>query len=107
MSPLALSQVDDRTYQPLTQCPSSTCVKNDIKGKLHQLTRGSKFVRYQEIKLQELVREHTPQHAHTQPHIQQAVSTCEYGIQLLTCDCHPFPLFPSTPKFPSDTSLAP
>ena len=50
------AQVDDRTFNPLSQCPSASCIKNDIKGKLHQLTRGSKFVRYQEIKLHELGR---------------------------------------------------
>lgn len=45
--------VTDKQVTPLNACPSKECKDNSTEGKLFQLTRGSKFVRYQEIKLQE------------------------------------------------------
>ena len=39
---------------PKTQCPSAACVANKKKGRLFLQTRGSHFVKYQEIKVQEL-----------------------------------------------------
>jgi DNA replication licensing factor MCM7 len=36
------------------ECPSRDCKANNVKGELHMQTRGSKFLRYQELKLQEL-----------------------------------------------------
>ena len=46
-------QVDDRQFTPLKQCPSTSCASLNYKGHLTQQTRGSKFVRYQSVKLQE------------------------------------------------------
>ena len=33
---------------------SATCKDNNVKGKLFTVTRGCKFVKYQELKIQEL-----------------------------------------------------
>lgn len=49
--------INDKTFQPLTVCPSPACKQNESIGKLHQQTRGSKFVRYQIVRLQELPHE--------------------------------------------------
>lgn len=38
---------------PLVDCPSKKCVDNQIRGKLYQQTRASKFVSFQEIRIQE------------------------------------------------------
>lgn len=46
--------VTDKDFTPLTACPSPVCAKNDVKGKLTLQARGSKFVRYQSVRLQEL-----------------------------------------------------
>jgi len=46
--------VNDKTYTPIQTCPSPICTKNQQKGKLILQTKGSKFVRYQSVRLQEL-----------------------------------------------------
>ena len=46
--------INDRQFTPLKQCPSTICGSNQKKGHLTIQTRGSKFVRYQAVKLQEL-----------------------------------------------------
>jgi DNA replication licensing factor MCM7 len=40
---------------PLVVCPSEDCKRNGTKGTLHMQTRASKFKRFQEVKVQELV----------------------------------------------------
>ncbi|KAJ2391783.1 DNA replication licensing factor MCM7, partial [Coemansia sp. RSA 2559] len=47
-------EVKTRQFTPLTQCQSPRCVENRTKGKLHKQTRGSRFLRFQEVKLQEM-----------------------------------------------------
>ncbi|KAJ2851865.1 DNA replication licensing factor MCM7 [Coemansia brasiliensis] len=47
-------QVKSRQFLPLTQCQSKRCVENRSRGRLHRQTRGSRFVRFQEVRLQEL-----------------------------------------------------
>ncbi|KAJ2535389.1 DNA replication licensing factor MCM7, partial [Coemansia sp. RSA 1933] len=47
-------EVKTRQFTPLTQCQSARCVENRSKGKLHRQTRGSRFLRFQEVKLQEM-----------------------------------------------------
>ncbi len=44
------------SFMPLTMCTSADCVANRRKGRLHLQTRGSKFVKFQELKIQELAR---------------------------------------------------
>jgi DNA replication licensing factor MCM7 len=46
--------VSDRQFGPLTMCPSQDCTKNQAKGQLHPSSRASKFLPFQEIKVQEL-----------------------------------------------------
>lgn len=47
-------EVKTRQFMPLIQCPSRECVANDSQGELYPLTRASKFVAFQEVRLQEL-----------------------------------------------------
>jgi DNA replication licensing factor MCM7 len=46
--------VSDKHYGPLTLCPSQDCKMNQAKGQLHPSSRASKFLPFQEIKVQEL-----------------------------------------------------
>jgi DNA replication licensing factor MCM7 len=41
-------------YMPLDVCPSQRCKDNKTSGKIQMQTRGSRFVKYQELRLQEL-----------------------------------------------------
>lgn len=47
-------EVAGRAYMPLSVCPSATCKANGVKGALYQQTRASKFVPFQEAKIQEM-----------------------------------------------------
>lgn len=49
----AYQTIKGRDFNPLNECPSMVCSKNKVKGKLFIQVRGSKFVTYQEIKIQE------------------------------------------------------
>ena len=46
--------VNGRSFMPLEACPSKRCQTNRVSGRLFLQTRGSKFVKYQEIKIQEM-----------------------------------------------------
>ncbi|XKL60425.1 hypothetical protein PGB90_007482 [Kerria lacca] len=46
--------VSSISFKPLTMCPSQDCQLNKSGGRLHLLTRGSKFIKFQELKIQEL-----------------------------------------------------
>ena len=48
---------------PLVMCPSQDCVTNKSGGRLSLQTRGSKFIKFQEIKIQEHVRENERRYA--------------------------------------------
>jgi DNA replication licensing factor MCM7 len=50
----AYQEVTQRTFMPMLQCPSTKCKLSRQPGKLNFQTRGSKFVKFQELKLQEL-----------------------------------------------------
>ncbi|MCJ1311588.1 Mcm2-7 hexameric complex component [Agyrium rufum] len=43
-----------RQFTPMTECPSEECVKNKSKGELFLSTRASKFLPFQEVKIQEM-----------------------------------------------------
>ncbi|KAJ2416995.1 DNA replication licensing factor MCM7 [Coemansia sp. IMI 209128] len=47
-------EVKTRQFTPLAQCQSPRCTENRSRGKLHKQTRGSRFLRFQEVKLQEM-----------------------------------------------------
>jgi DNA replication licensing factor MCM7 len=51
--------ITGRTFMPLSTCTSSTCVANEVAGRIHMSTKRSRFVKYQELKVQELP-EHVP-----------------------------------------------
>jgi DNA replication licensing factor MCM7 len=46
--------VTAKQFMPLTECPSPSCVENKTKGQLFLSTRASKFVPFQEVKIQEM-----------------------------------------------------
>lgn len=48
------AEINTPDYMPITQCPSQRCQDNKKMGKVLLQTRGSKFIKYQELKLQEL-----------------------------------------------------
>ncbi|XP_036338226.1 DNA replication licensing factor Mcm7 [Rhagoletis pomonella] len=45
--------VNSLTFIPVQECPSDDCRVNKAGGRLYLQTRGSKFVKFQEIKIQE------------------------------------------------------
>ncbi|OAF67001.1 DNA replication licensing factor MCM7 [Intoshia linei] len=46
-------QVNDTSFVPLQFCPSEQCTVNRTNGRLYMQTRASKFIKYQEIYIQE------------------------------------------------------
>ncbi|KAK6941081.1 MCM N-terminal domain [Dillenia turbinata] len=52
-------EVTARVFMPLFECPSSRCSTNRAKGNLILQLRASKFMKFQEAKIQELA-EHVP-----------------------------------------------
>ncbi|KAM3514434.1 hypothetical protein MY11210_001878 [Beauveria gryllotalpidicola] len=46
--------ITDRQYGPLMMCPSADCKNNQSKGQLNPSTRASKFLPFQEVKVQEM-----------------------------------------------------
>ncbi|KAJ5232550.1 DNA replication licensing factor MCM7 [Penicillium chermesinum] len=46
--------VTTKQFMPLTECLSEDCKKNNTKGQLFLSTRASKFVPFQEVKIQEM-----------------------------------------------------
>jgi DNA replication licensing factor MCM7 len=50
----SFQEVTASVWSPLFQCPSEDCKKNATKGALYMQTRASKFIKFQEVKLQEL-----------------------------------------------------
>lgn len=46
--------VTEKQYAPLSMCPSEDCKQNQSKGQLQPSTRASKFLPFQEVKVQEL-----------------------------------------------------
>ena len=45
--------ISGKVFTPIVECPSQKCVKNQVKGQLILQVKSSKFVSYQEIKIQE------------------------------------------------------
>ncbi|KAI8913605.1 MCM2/3/5 family-domain-containing protein [Gorgonomyces haynaldii] len=46
--------VTTQQWTPMSKCESEQCKKNNTKGVLHLQTRGCKFIKFQEVKIQEL-----------------------------------------------------
>jgi DNA replication licensing factor MCM7 len=47
-------EIKTRQFSPLIECPSKECQANNSKGQLFMSTRGSKFVPFQDVRVQEL-----------------------------------------------------
>ncbi|CAO3613770.1 unnamed protein product [Cunninghamella blakesleeana] len=47
-------EIKQRQFTPLTECPSEECKNNNVRGNLFMQTRASKFLAFQEVKIQEL-----------------------------------------------------
>lgn len=47
-------EVTSRTFTPLAECPSQRCITNNAKGQLILQSRGSKFLKFQEGRIQEM-----------------------------------------------------
>ena len=47
-------EVKTKSFAPLVDCPSQECKNNDARGQLFMSTRASKFLPFQEIKIQEM-----------------------------------------------------
>jgi DNA replication licensing factor MCM7 len=45
--------IQSTTFMPLLMCPGQDCTTNKSGGRLYLQTRGSKFIKFQEIKIQE------------------------------------------------------
>lgn len=48
-------QIAGPAFMPPLNCPSKDCVENRANGRLQMQIRGSKFVKFQEMRIQELV----------------------------------------------------
>ncbi|KAJ9292479.1 hypothetical protein DTO271G3_8751 [Paecilomyces variotii] len=46
--------ITTKQFTPMTECPSEECKKNNSKGQLFLSTRASKFIPFQEVKIQEM-----------------------------------------------------
>ena len=55
LSPRAAPQIRAPTFTPLLLCPSRDCATNRAGGRLQLQSRGSKFLKCQELRLQEHV----------------------------------------------------
>lgn len=47
--------INSLNFMPIADCPSDDCRVNKAGGRLYLQTRGSKFVKFQEVKIQEHV----------------------------------------------------
>ena len=47
-------EIKTKSFMPMIDCPSKECKDNDARGQLFMSTRASKFLPFQEIKIQEL-----------------------------------------------------
>ncbi|TID30703.1 hypothetical protein CANINC_000619 [Pichia inconspicua] len=53
-------EVKTKTFQPIIECTSEICKQNRKPGRLFQSTRASKFLPYQDVKIQELASDVPP-----------------------------------------------
>jgi len=47
-------EVNSKQFTPINKCPTAECQATSAGGALHMQSRGSKFVKYQEVRIQEL-----------------------------------------------------
>jgi DNA replication licensing factor MCM7 len=71
--------ISSKTYMPLIDCPSSICTTNQSRGKLYNQQRQSKFVSFQEIKVQE------PSHHVPVGHVPRSLTILAVGQSVKQC----------------------
>lgn len=49
------TQINSTSFMPLLMCPTDDCKVNKSGGRLYLQSRGSKFIKFQELKIQEHV----------------------------------------------------
>lgn len=47
-------EITTQSFMPLPQCPTEECAKNQVRGNLFLQSRGSRFQKFQEARIQEL-----------------------------------------------------
>eukprot|EP01084_Bolivina_argentea_P295085 507939_1 len=73
--------INKRKYRQITECPSSQCQQNRNRRPILPQTRGSKFVKFQEIKLQELP-EQVPE-----GNVPRSINIYTFGELTRKCQC--------------------
>ncbi len=71
--------ISSQTYMPLIDCPSQICRNNQSRGKLYNQQRQSKFVSFQEIKIQE------PSHHVPIGHVPRTLTILALGQAVKQC----------------------
>lgn len=51
----SFQEILSRSFLPLAECPTADCRINGVRGSLQMQTRASKFLPFQEMKIQEMV----------------------------------------------------
>lgn len=72
--------ISSQTYIPLIDCPSQICRNNKSRGKLYNQQRQSKFVSFQEIKVQE------PSHHVPIGHVPRTLTILALGQAVKQCN---------------------
>ena len=71
--------ISSKTYMPMLDCPSQICRTNQSRGKLYNQQRQSKFVSFQEIKIQE------PSHHVPVGHVPRSLTVIALGSAVKQC----------------------
>ena len=71
--------ISSKTYMPMLDCPSNICKTNQSRGKIYNQQRQSKFISYQEIKVQE------PSHHVPTGHVPRSLTIIALGQAVKQC----------------------
>lgn len=71
--------ISSKTYVPMIDCPSKICTTNQTRGKLYHQQRQSKFLAFQEIKVQE------PSHFVPVGHVPRSLTVLAIGHSVKQC----------------------
>ncbi|MGL4948149.1 MAG: hypothetical protein ACRC42_02065, partial [Mycoplasma sp.] len=71
--------ISGRTYMPWIDCSSQQCKTNRSHGKITQMNRTSKFVSFQELKIQE------PTHEVPVGHVPRSITVFAWGACVRQC----------------------
>lgn len=73
-------EVNSTAFMPLIECPSEECKANGVRGQLFLQSRGSRFLKFQEARIQELT-DQVPM-----GHIPRSMTVNLYGDLCRTCN---------------------